>query len=295
MNASRRLERCEAELRFECELCHKEQTAFVAFYLEDMGSGEDSPPLSGDGETVLICQNCGHQHDVAYDVFGNSGRFFVGNDKLINSDNVFVSPDPYPWLDTDISEYPFYIYRSSVFESIDLLNNHGDDIAPTLINRMVFVHQFSAFEAYIADKMINVIKDDNKALVRLVSKDRNLSSVKIPLRDIASGNASAVDHAVKYLRSIQYHNLGLVDFLCRIIVERSIFENKDVMEFLHRAVNIRHDCVHRNGANHDGIVSPNLTRSYVKEVSEKFSSIVSMIENIEYEYLFSAFENINEI
>lgn len=294
MNAGRRLERCEAELRFECELCREEQTAFVAFYLEDMGSGEDSPPLSGNGESTLICPNCGHHHDVSYDVFGNSGRFFLGDDKLITSDNVFVSPDPYPWLDTEISEDPFFIYRNSVFESIELLNNHGDDVAPTLINRMVFVHQFSAFEAYIADKMINVIKDDNKALIRLILKDKNLSDVKIPLRDIASGNASAVDHVVKYLRSIQYHNLGMVDFICRSVIERSIFENRDVREFLHKAISIRHDCVHRNGANHDGVVSPIITRAYVKDLSEKFLSIVSMIENIEYEHLFSAFGDVTD-
>ena len=67
----------------------------------------------------------------------------------------------------------------------DLLADHGNDSGRHLVNRMIFSHQITVMEAYLADKLIKEIGADADGFQRLVEKDNDLAAGKFTLAEIA--------------------------------------------------------------------------------------------------------------
>jgi hypothetical protein len=81
---------------------------------------------------------------------------------------------------------------------------------------MIFSHQITAMEAYLADKLINEIEADAGAFQRLLNQDEDLAREKFTLAEISKDPALVERNVRKHLRSIQYHNLAKVDVLYNI-------------------------------------------------------------------------------
>jgi hypothetical protein len=157
------------------------------------------------------------------------------------------------WIDYATPDDPYEIFLNSCHRTADILADHGSGDGRDILNRMVFAHQVTALEAYLGDTLINAVLSDPAAMTRLMSDDKELSKERFSLVQIQS-SPNFVRKAVRaYLRSILYHNLPKVDFLYWSALQVRVLDPAADNGPLIQAINYRHDCVHRNGFDAEGV------------------------------------------
>lgn len=187
-------------------------------------------------------------------------------------------PAPDEWVDYSVPDDPFTIFMDSYHHTGDLLADHGGETGGHLVNRLIFSHQITAMEAYLADRLIKAIESDADAFRRLLDQDADLSKEKFTLAEIAKDPALVERKAREHLRSIQYHNLAKVGVLYNIALGIRILDLAKDRSSLFRAVMLRHDCVHRNGFDRDGNEIQVFTKVFVQDTANLIKSFVEKIE-----------------
>ncbi|EMS95904.1 hypothetical protein H009_19774 [Agrobacterium tumefaciens str. Cherry 2E-2-2] len=183
------------------------------------------------------------------------------------------------WADYAVPDDPFTIFMSSYHHTGDLLADHGSDGGTHLLNRMIFSHQITAMEAYLADRLINEIDADAGAFQRLLEQDEDLAKEKFTLVDISKDPALVQNKVREHLRAIQYHNLAKVDVLYNIALGFRILNLAKEKPSLFKAVMLRHDCVHRNGFDKKGKELKVFTKAFVQDTADLIKSFVESIEH----------------
>jgi uncharacterized membrane protein len=113
---------------------------------------------------------------------------------------------------------------------------------------------------------------------RLVFGSKDLTSKKYSMVDVISSPNFVLERVSGYLRSILYHNLAKVDELYRLALKVQVLDEQVDREKLFRAIELRHDCVHRNGMDRDGHRSTVFTRAYVQDVADPMRALVNRLE-----------------
>lgn len=187
-------------------------------------------------------------------------------------------PEPDEWVDYSVPDDPLTVFMSSYHHTGDLLADYGGDSGSHLVNRMIFSHQITAMEAYLADRLIKEMESDAHAVERLLRQDEDLAKEKFTLAEF-SKDPDLVDKRVReHLRSIQYHNLAKVDVLYHIALGIRILNLATDKASLFRAVLLRHDCVHRNGFDKDGNELKIFTKAFVQETADLIRTLIGSIE-----------------
>lgn len=188
------------------------------------------------------------------------------------------TPAPDEWVDYSVPDDPFTIFMDSYHHTGDLLADHGSENGSHLVNRLIFSHQITAMEAYLADRLINEIESDADAFRRLLDEDVDLSKQKFTLAEISRDPALVGGKVREHLRSIQYHNLAKVDVLYNMALGIRILDLVEDTSRLFKAVMLRHDCVHRNGFDKDGNEIKDFTKAFVQDTADLIKSFVEKIE-----------------
>jgi hypothetical protein len=125
---------------------------------------------------------------------------------------------------------------------------------------------------------MNVVASDADAMQRLIDGDDDLSKQKFTLAEIRKEPGLVERKVREHLRTILYHNLAKVDALYGIALGIRILSLTDKKPDLFRAVMLRHDCVHRNGFDKEGLERSTFTREFVRETADMIRSLVESIE-----------------
>jgi len=187
-------------------------------------------------------------------------------------------PAPDEWVDYSVPDEPFTIFLDSYHHTGDLLADHGSENGGHLVNRLIFSHQITAMEAYLADRMIKEVESDTDAFRRMLEQDADLSKEKFTLAEIFKDSALVERKVREHLRSIQYHNLAKVDVLYNIALGIRILDLAKDRSSLFGAVMLRHDCVHRNGFDKDGNEIQVFTKAFVQDTADLIKTFVEEIE-----------------
>jgi hypothetical protein len=182
------------------------------------------------------------------------------------------------WLDLTISEDPHSIYLDSYHHAGDLLADEGSDDGGHLTNRLIFAHHVAALEAYLSDTLLKAVMKDQDAMKRLVVGNKDIASEKYTIADVISNPNFVSEKVTNYLRSILYHNLAKVDALYRLALRVPVLDDKVDRDKLFRAIEHRHDCVHRNGMSKDGERLRIFTTVYVQDVADHIRSLIDRLE-----------------
>jgi hypothetical protein len=204
--------------------------------------------------------------NAAIEAIQNDGFLWVPNERRIQPPDDWVVPN-----------HPHGIFMDSYQHAGDILAAHGGDDGSDLINRMLFVQQVSALEAYLCDTLLKA-KDNKESMKRLVVCDRYLRTEKYTLADIICNPDLVAETVRAYLHSLVYHDLKRVNFLYRKALGVQVLREGADNSKLFKAITYRHDCVHRNGLTKDGIPLTVFTKSYVQEIADVVRSLVDQIE-----------------
>jgi hypothetical protein len=83
-----------------------------------------------------------------------------------------------------------------------------------------------------------------------------------------------------YLKSVMYHNLPKVRVLYQAVFRFDIFQmlRPNGTAVLMKAIEYRHDCVHRNGFDKNGNRLDVFTSEYIENVGNEMRALVDRIE-----------------
>lgn len=187
-------------------------------------------------------------------------------------------PEPDDWLNFEAPVNPYSIFKNSHEQTTALLTDHGREDGDFLLNRMVFSHQITALEAYLGDTLINEVMRDADALRRLIAEAKELVEAKYSLHQIANFPDLVQTTVRAYLRDILYHNLEKVDVLYKIALGVKLLSLAKDKPRLFKAINLRHDCVHRNGFEKDGNELKVFTKPFVHTTADLIRDFVDSVE-----------------
>jgi hypothetical protein len=176
------------------------------------------------------------------------------------------SDDDEGWENYDPPPDPYSIFNVSLMEASVLLDEKGGS-GSNLMNRMVFAHFIGAFEAFLADTLINEVLASADALKQLIERDERLRNRRFSLSEIAASPELIKDTVRARLRSEMWHNMkkasALYNIAFGIDVRGMLSEDNEIIA---HAVDLRHDCVHRNGRDKDGNELTAFTKEYIKGI-----------------------------
>ena len=272
-------QRFETHVQFVCPACAAHAHTAVDVPEPDWGAAESSSDLSSEGETEVNCPHCNAVFD-AY-VINSAGdcdiRLNDHKDTAVAADMAFFSPEEDEWSDYELPENPYSIWMASYEQARTFLEAHGSEDGGSLLNRMVFAQHVAALEAFLGDTLIKAVLDDRKVIVRLLENDTELRKDRVSLLDVQGNPNLVVDRVAGYLRDVRYHNLAKVSILYKIALGIDLLIEKDQTDRLFAAIQLRHDCVHRNGFDKDGVKLENFTEVYVSETAAEFGKLVDRI------------------
>jgi hypothetical protein len=199
-------------------------------------------------------------------------------DTAVVADTAFFSPEEDEWSVYELPENPYSIWRASYEQAGAFMEAHGSEDGGALLNRMVFSQHVAALEAFLGDTLIKTVLHDRKFIVRLLENDTELRKDRVSLLDVQRNPNLVVDRVAGYLRDVRYHNLAKVSVLYKIALGIDLLTEKDQTDRLFAAMQLRHDCVHRNGFDKDGVKLENFTKVYVSETAAEFGNVVNRID-----------------
>lgn len=184
------------------------------------------------------------------------------------------------WLNADAPDEPFDIFMNSYHQTGDLLADHGGEDGTSLMNRMIFAHHVTALEAYLGDTLVKKTLGDEAVLARMMTDNIDLKDAPVTLSQLTKTPGITKDMVRKSLREVLYHHLKKVDRLYTIAFQFRILPLAGANRgSLFRAIQLRHDCVHRNGFDMDGNELTVFTKAFVQETADKIRDFAKAIED----------------
>lgn len=240
--------------------------------------------MTAEDDLDLECREC--DETFAAHVLNNAGDCDITlNDHpgvKVDADTAFYDgPDEDDWEEPEPPENAFSVFLQSHRETWNMLKENALPAdGSSLMNRMVFAHQISAMEAFLADTVIIHVTTKPDAMKRLLEEDADLKKEKFNLAEIAADPNLVRKAVLEHLRSLMYHNIARVRVLYQTVLNIDLFKllSKDDLETLMRAVVYRHDCVHRNGHTKEGEKLVVFTPEYIESIAGITHTLVDGIE-----------------
>ncbi|KTI34495.1 HEPN domain-containing protein [Enterobacter hormaechei] len=194
--------------------------------------------------------------------------------------------------ETDYDDY-FNVYtnsrweaRSNLIESlkeIELFLNQQDEISGSkkLAYQMAYGMMISCFEAYLSEVVLYWARENVQTLYRIASKIDDFSEKKYKLFDVLLNVDSFPVEMLNYLTSkVVWHRLDKL----KPIIEFGLNITIPNPELIMKAIQTRHDIVHRAGKNTDGVVV-HITKELLNDLSSGILEFVCKFEEeLEREY-----------
>ena len=227
----------------------------------DFDYSNDSPgDAMGVSTAVLTCPECGTEYDLTLTA-GPTAKTIELDDfpdvEVDFEDNTYARDRYDSEYDDFLAQWepaePGEIFLAAVneLESLD----YGSTVHPQgkdAFYRMLFVQYIVLLEAYLSDRLISTVVDDEACLLRLVGAEPQLRAHQPKLIDIAKDRDYVKNHVKAFLQRASFHNLESVAPYFKAVFGVEIFESDAAKSDLVNAIETRHHLVHRNGRKNDG-------------------------------------------
>ena len=115
---------------------------------------------------------------------------------------------------------------------------------------MLYANIITCLETYLGDALITTVKSERWLMRKFVETFQGFKDMKFTLAEVFAKYDTIDEIAIREMADVLYHNLAKVAGIYRDTL--GIVFPKD-MGNLYRAVAVRHDIVHRNGKNKEGV------------------------------------------
>jgi hypothetical protein len=144
----------------------------------------------------------------------------------------------------------YYQNFSDAISNIEKLSDTkvADSVSHCLL-RLLYVNVITALETYLSDAFISTVLNDPKLMRRFIESTPEFQTEKIPLSKVFAAVDAAKQRARTYLVDLAWHHNARAKQMYGATLK---IEFPADLGHILRAVNIRHDIVHRNGKSKDG-------------------------------------------
>lgn len=218
------------------------------------------------------CPNCGHVFVITINngISGGDGDISDVDDE----DGVSVEEE-FPEGDYE-EEYQSLFFDEHVKETIDVLDRIDvlDEVSRKLLYRTLYANVISSMEAYLSDRLIQKVLSSETTKRQFVERFKDFENHKISMSDIFKQMETLDSYIRKTLREIIYHNLPRIKNIYKTTFG---IDFGDVSELM-KSVAIRHDIVHRNGKDKNGVLC-DISKEDVLRLAEQVSFFIANIES----------------
>jgi|GEM_PF-4892430 len=187
--------------------------------------------------------------------------------------------DPYEY---DVPQSPAIIFNAAYEDILAFLASVVSNDGNHPLNRMIFIQCFSAFEAYLCDKLVQLVTSSDDRIKMYILGHKVLKTTKLPLEDLyrlkeKTANDILQMVVTKSIKETIFHDFPKVASLYKIF-GLELFDTKDLMSDLVKAAKLRHHCVHRNGRDLEDNELSDFTHAYILEVITKMKNTADNLE-----------------
>ena len=272
---------CLAE--FQCPTCKGHAIAEVVVPEPSWDELYGVKRLDSEGPVLVVCQWCKSEFSGYVRATPSMSKITLNDYPCLNLHSTvpsFIMTDDEEAAD-NTPEDPFEAFMQSHRDTGAMLAERGGD-GTHIVNRMVFAHRISAMEAFLGDTMINAVQADPAAFGRLLTLNKDLEKEKFTLAEIYASPHFVKSKVGAYLRSIMWHNLQKANVLYKLVLGIDLFGviGEANTALLMKAVEHRHDCVHRNGNDKTGKRLEVVSLQYVAEVGDVVHELVEGVQKM---------------
>lgn len=145
---------------------------------------------------------------------------------------------------------------------------------------MLYANIITCLETYLADALIATVRGSRRFMRKFVETFHDFRDIKFILNEVFAKHDTIDEVAIRAMADVLYHDLAKVTGIYRDTL--GVIFPTDIGD-LYRAVDVRHDIVHRNGKKKDGglhTVSPDAVEKLAEQVSAFVSEIQRQITEI---------------
>lgn len=184
--------------------------------------------------------------------------------------------DGFEHLENVVKPYTrfFEVFQHSASEVSELACQGRALSNKDLLAKILYANVITALETYLSDTFIYTVISFPPLIRRLLESDPELQKRKLELKDLFRRHDGIKGEVAVYLEGLMYHNLPKVRRLYRgtLCVEFPI-----EMAEICRAIEDRHDIVHRNGRRRSGeLIEPTLG-----SVEELLATAMKFVEQVD--------------
>jgi hypothetical protein len=152
-----------------------------------------------------------------------------------------------------IANYPENVFLEAIQDLEKTLQITTNSVTESqTLNRMIFNQLFAILETYLSDRLLRLLEVSDRALSALVSSHSHWKRSTISFEDAFDGVEVVRQRVMQELVDYTYHSFAKVDPIYKAVFMQSIFANDADKALFYDCVQIRHDCVHRNGKTTEG-------------------------------------------
>ena len=274
-------------LRFPCPNCGNTVEDFVGVPAPDLLAETHHDSVNSDSEDI-VCEHCGHEItvDLHTGYYGGYGEIEGVEDDTIEVD------EHYPEEDDDFYEQQLYeATHTEIERTLDSIEGLNNDVKQFLY-RLLYANVITSMETFLGDTLKREVLQDEDSLRKFVETYKPFKDISMNLSDLYVKKESMPGFVKTTLRELLYHDLRKIKPIYRDALGIDLGDVSD----LYKAVLVRHDLVHRNGKNHEGI-EHTITEEMVRELQTKVKALMDSVNSQIAERLFEGeevpdFENI---
>lgn len=214
----------------------------------------------------IECEKCGCSFEITI-----YNAMYGGNVEVDGVDDVDIEEE-YAEEEDDYENYVFDVTPESL---TDILNEIETLSAPTkeYLYRQLYAGAITSMEAFLSSTLLKAVLSSNGCKRKFVEKYIPYRNEQIAFSNIYE-QMDKIDTTIQEtLRGLMYHNLAKIKPIYKDVLDIDLGDVREIM----KAVQIRHDIVHRSGKSKDGIIH-SINKEDVSDLVQKVSFLMSGVD-----------------
>lgn len=217
------------------------------------------------------CENCGHTVNFVVSA-GFSGGDVYSDD--IDDDQLLEIEESFPYEDDLAFDRELFELThddvTKLLEEIEPLPNESKE----KLYKLLYAKVITNMEAYLGDTLKRYVLNNEQILRTFVEKYEPYKDEDINLSNLFKIKDKIQSIVGETLGKLMYHNLPKIKPLYKDVLNIDCGDIKDLC----KAIQIRHDIVHRNGADKSGNVQI-ITKEMVATLAKQVTDFIYNIDN----------------
>lgn len=281
-----------ADYELECKECSNNITGTIF----DPNYNDENHLIDAEafGHALINCNDCGSEYKLYIYTLISKRRFEI----TFEGFNVNVGN---PYIEDSIDEISWLIennnHKTVLDKQLEIASEINDEIQINKkikrnINIMNYAHIVSAFEGYLGAIFIKYVITHPEILKKFISNNTDYNDVKFKAIELIDNPDIIIENVKKYLDNFIFHKISKV---------KPLFKSVLGYEFVNigwwgKAVNKRHDCVHRAGISKAGetlVITSDDIKTLIHNVKDLSNDLEKRLIELDKELEKNSIEDFN--